>query len=238
MRVKTYFAFFSLIFSSSLVFAQMPEIKNLLRTPEVGTWSKYKLNGKMFFGYRELYVAVVKEERIDEKMHLWYEFTMIGTEDTSTVKVLVLAEPIINLESKRVIVKAGKRTAQEVPAVMVRMGTSLGFKFALGFNPEEMVASIQGGLRDKSKIIPHGNILMGIAGKQVKANYFVLKAYNGKAIELWLSDDVPLFSFVKMDITKAQAELNEWGYSGAIDRIGESFRPLGVSNLLKTLIKN
>ena len=62
---------------------------------------------------------------------------------------------------------------------------------------------------------------MRVAGRQVRAYYMLLEAKKDKPMELWLSDEVPLFSFIKMDITKAQAELIGWGYTGAVSRIAE-----------------
>ncbi|MFC1614406.1 hypothetical protein ACFL5K_03840 [Gemmatimonadota bacterium] len=91
----------------SLFFFQPAGAQRLLHPPEVGTWGRYKLNGGIFFGKSELYLAVVKEDFIEGKRHLWYEFTAIGDEDTTTMRILVLASPVLDLKALKTVIKIG-----------------------------------------------------------------------------------------------------------------------------------
>ena len=164
---------------------------------------------------------MVKEDFIEGKRHLWYEVTAISDEDTTTMRVLVLAAPVLDLKALRTVIKIGNGPARWLPAFLVELGAIAGFKFGLGFNPKELANSINEGLKDETKVKRWETVTMEVAGKQVQAYYMLLEAKKDKPMELWLSDEVPLISFLKMDITKAQAELIDWGYTGAVSRISD-----------------
>ena len=182
-----------------------------------------------------LYLGVVGEQGVEGKRHLWYEWTSVSGGDSSTVKLLVPADTVLNLKAKRMIIKSPGREAMEIPFGGLALESLMGQQSGMGIDLENLASTIEkeAGTGRKFEVLEKST--QRIAGKRVETEHLRLTDLNGRVIELWLSDRVPFFSLVRITAEGLEVNLNDWGNTGALSRIGENYRSLNLKGLLEGL---
>jgi len=182
-----------------------------------------------------LYLGVVGEQSVEGKRHLWYEWTSVTGGDSSTVKLLVPADTVLNLKAKRMIIKSPGREAMEIPFGGLALESLMGQQSGLGIDLEDLASTIEKEAGTGRKIEVLEKSAQRIAGKPLETEHLRLTDLNGRVIELWLSDRVPFFSLVRLAAEELEVNLNDWGNTGALSRIGENYRSVDLKGLLEGL---
>jgi len=208
------------------------DLKALLSPPSVGAWSSYRVSGKSMDKPRRFKVAVVGKEQFEGMPHIWLELTVVGQDgDSLTAMGLYPAGESLGLTAKKVVLKLGDSEAQEVPAGLVSLGTMLATRFGLGIDLDELTASIregtQKGITSKEQAAEH----LKLTGGALTARKLLVQDAKGRKVDLWLSREAPLFSFVKAVHEARTLELEDWGASGALSRIGGKYHPFDLKDM-------
>ncbi|RLB13995.1 MAG: hypothetical protein DRG82_14620 [Deltaproteobacteria bacterium] len=210
----------------------------MLLPPGVGAWARYELGGDRLRGFNELYLAVVQEEFLQGKRCLWYESTLSGKKTALTLKMLLPADSLLELDPQRVIFKLGNAPAVELGPGMRELGALFGSSLGLGFDPEELINSIDDLLNGGSAVRVMNDEAYTINGKKLQVNHFLVETSGAGKLRLWLSADAPFFSLVKMHTKDTRVQLLDWGYTGASSKLGDSNQPLDLRGLLRSLGRN
>jgi hypothetical protein len=136
------------------------------------------------------------------------------------------------LTAKKVVLKLGASEAQEVPAGLVSLGTTLATRFGLGIDLDELVASIREGTQKGISSKEQAAESLELKGGALETRRMLVEDAKGRKVSLWLSREAPLFSFVKAIHEARTLELETWGASGAVSRIGKNYNSFDLKNML------
>lgn len=214
-----------------------PVDKSLLTPPPTGAWSSFRLTGNDGAGPKQIYVAAVRREQWEGKPHLWLELTSVGENgDSLSVMGLYPADGELGLVAKKVVLKTDRGTAQEVPANLVRVGSMLASKFGLGIDFEELAASIRQNLDRGVTATPGALERLEAGGIAVRARRLLVRDSRGREGTVWLSPQIPLFSFVRAEYEGSVLELTGFGSGGAVSRIGNDYQPFDLGEIMKRML--
>ncbi len=233
-RILILAAFLSLDLSTMLAAAGGDlDLKALLSPPQVGAWSSYKVSGKSMDRPKMFRLAVVGKEQFEGAPHIWLELTVAGQNgDSLTAMGLYPAGESLGLTAKKVVLKMGDSEAQEVPAGLVSLGTTLATRFGLGIDLDELVASIREGTRKGISSKEQAEESLALKGGILSTRRMLVEDAKGRQVSLWLSREAPLFSFVKAIHEARTLELETWGASGAVSRIGKNYNSFDLKDIL------
>lgn len=233
-RILILVALFSVNLSTILAAANEGfDLKALLSPPQVGAWSSYKVSGKSMETPKRFRLAVVGMEQFEGAPHVWLELTVVGQDgDSLTAMGLYPAGESLGLTAKKVVLKLGASEAQEVPAGLVSLGTTLATRFGLGIDLDELVASIREGTQKGISSKEQAEESLALKGGILSTRKMLVEDAKGRQVNLWLSREAPLFSFVKAIHEARTLELETWGVGGAVSRIGKNYNSFDLKNML------
>ncbi|MEA2063747.1 MAG: hypothetical protein U9P14_08635 [Gemmatimonadota bacterium] len=234
MKSKVVFAVCALVVSGMTAIAQLPLLHSHFRTAEVGAWARYELSGEKSGGLSSLYIGVVGEETTGGRHHLWYEWTTAGRKDTSTVKMLLPADSAA-LEVSRMIIKQGSAQAYEMPFAGLALKAVIGQQAGLGIDLNDLASSAERAQRQGVKVETLEQAMQEIAGRHLETRHLHITQKDGQAVDLWLADEVPFFSLVRLRARGLEVNITGWDRTGASSRIGENYRSLDLKGMFKGL---
>lgn len=200
-----------------------------------GAWAAYSLSGANSLGISQLYLAVVGQDSLEGKLHFWYEWTTVVRGDTQSVKLLVSADSVFSLKARRMIVKQAGRQAVELPFGGLDLEALMGQQSALGIDPEDLASAVEKAGKTGRKVEDLGSEARTVAGRRLEARRLRVTEKDGREVGLWLSPRVPFFSLVRLESPGLEVDLTGWGTAGAVERIGQDFRPLDLKGLMEGL---
>jgi hypothetical protein len=208
-------AAFLLVFSQaeSLVaqvpgFLGMPTMSAEFKTPEVGTYVKYKLTDDKLKNETLLKLSIVGKEKIEgEKEFSWYEVEQTEPKSgkVTIFKLLISGNPQELGIVKRMVYKSGKDPANELPQAFVSL---------MNQGPKDTATA------EKSKTKKLGTEKVKIKEGTFDCVHTQDISQNNQVTDSWTSVEVPMFGIVKSISGSRTLELVEHG-TGAVTAIKE-----------------
>jgi hypothetical protein len=217
---KKYLSYFLLVAAFVLVFSQaepllaqvpgilgMPSPYTEFKMPEVGTYIKYKLTDQKNKSENILKLSIVGKEKVEGKDFFWYEFEQTDpkTDSAYIFKWLISGNPQELGTIKRMIYKAGKQPANELPPTFVSLMNQLP--------------------KDTTKIAKPKTKKIGTEKIRIKMGTFsclhTQDTFEGNQVtDTWTNAQVPMFGIMKRTAGSETLELLEQG-SGAVTAVKE-----------------
>jgi hypothetical protein len=187
----------------------MPKLYAEFKMPEVGGYVKYKLTDETSKSVSMLKLSIVGKEKDEAGKDLfWYEVEQNdpSTGSVNIFKMLISGNPQEQGAIKRMIYKAGKDTAYELPQAFMKMMNQTPVDTIQAAKPKTKKLGSE-------KITTKGGTFSCIHTQDVSA--------GNVTVDTWTSPQVPLFGIVKSISGSTKLELVENG-TGALTAIKET----------------
>lgn len=174
---------------------------------EKGEWCEYKVNSSTMGEYTLRYVVLQKEKNM-------YWFEMVGVKDTSRFIYKMLVPYGFRGKAKRMIIKVNQQQAVEL--INDPEGEPPG---------ENRPFLVKKEIVDKAK---KKRVRVRTPAGEFECWYVSTTDPKGSRVELWLSNEVPVFRIVKFRTLYEKGELIGWG-TGAVSLINEKPKIIDLS---------